>query len=151
MEGEHEGEGRWHQRQPPPLPVQHPSEIELSPVRESLRPRLRLWVAMLVCWGCKWVERQEREGARGYLTGAMASVTGAAGRGVRCWHWPRWALASGAGRSVRGADGFWMGASGRGCQDGRADSPVTSARAGVRRWPRRLTSERAGVAAPVGC
>jgi hypothetical protein len=30
---------------------------------------------------------REREGA-GYLSGAMVSVTGAAGRGVLGWHWP---------------------------------------------------------------
>jgi hypothetical protein len=150
-EGVQEREGRRHRRQPPPLLVQHPSEIELSPVRESQKLWLRLWVAMLVCWGCKWAERWERKGVWGYLSGAMASVTGAAGRGVRCGYWPCWAVASSARRSVRGADGFWTGAGGRGRRDGRADRPVTSARVGVRRWPRCLTGERAGVAVPVGC
>jgi hypothetical protein len=80
----------------------------------------------------------------------MASVTGAAGRGIRCGYWPSWAVASSAGRSVRGADSFWIGEGGRGRRDGRADRPVTSARAGVRPWPQRLTGERAGIAAPVG-
>jgi hypothetical protein len=35
------------------FPMQHPSEIELSPAKESQRLWLWLWVAMLGCWGCK--------------------------------------------------------------------------------------------------
>jgi hypothetical protein len=31
------------------FPVQHPSKIKLSPVRESHRVRLWLWVVMLGC------------------------------------------------------------------------------------------------------
>jgi hypothetical protein len=33
--------------------VQHPNKIKLSPARESLRVRLRLWAVMLEVWGCK--------------------------------------------------------------------------------------------------
>jgi hypothetical protein len=113
--------------------------------------RLWLWAALLVCWGVQMRERTgEREGA-GYLSGAMASVASVAGCGAMGRHWPSWAVASSAGLCVRGAVGFWTGSGGRGCRDGRADCAVTSARAGARQWPRRLTGERAGAAALVGC
>jgi hypothetical protein len=78
-------------------------------------------------------------------------MTGAAGRGALGWHLPSWAVASPCWSSRARRVRFWrdMGVQGR--RDGRADRAVTSARAGVRRWPWHVTGEWAGVAMPVGC
>jgi hypothetical protein len=97
------------------------------------------------------VERREREGVRGYLSGEAVSVAVAAGRGARGWHWLGGAVELQGGVQACTACGLLEG---RECPVARGRTRWSCSHVTAQVFDvggGGLTGKGAGAAAPVEC